>query len=199
MIATLTERLRAYRASIGAPWFSAPFDLNAFVARSPNVGRWDDVGLIATCDDAGRDWVLQLTVTSDAWAGEWTSPTNPDGCTYILDGHYPQGFDLGEHRGRPALRQVAPFRYVRWKGDHVPTVAELDALAPVSGIFGTHWHNRASDRMPGVPATDDSEGCVVTLPQWEHAALIRLVQIQRDRHGTSKLSPTFCKRAAIGV
>lgn len=201
MTQSLYARLRDYRASIAAPFFTSAFDLNLFVARSPNVGKWDDLVLVALLDDAGREWVLQCTATADAWGGEWANPTNPAGCVFTLDQHVPGGFDLGEHKGRPALRQVAPFRYVRWPkaNARVPTVAELEALPAQVGVTGCHLHNRASDRMPLVPATDDSEGCVVNLAQWEHAALIRLVQVQSVRHGTAKVSPTFCKRSAIGL
>jgi hypothetical protein len=193
--------LRAYRESISAPWFVQPWDINLFVARDGVVGTWGDLVIAACKDDANREVTLVLSATGDAWGGEWTNPTNPKGCVFTLDGHYGSGLILGEHKGRPALRQNAPFRYVRWPrtSGHVPSVTELEALPSFVGIAGTHVHNRAGDRTPDVPATDDSEGCTVLLYQHEHAALIRLVGQQLSRRGTATVSPTFCKRTALGI
>lgn len=195
----LVSSLRSYRGVIGAPWFTAAWDLNLFVMRSNFVGQWDDLVIAATCDDAGRDVVLCCTATGDAWGGEWESPTNAAGCIWTVDQHVKGGLTLGEHKGRPALRQAAPFRYVRWPAGagHIPTVADLELLPAFTANVGTHIHNRASDKTPLEPATDDSEGCVVNLYQHEHAALIRLVEQQKARHGTATVSPTFCKRSMV--
>jgi len=178
------------------PWFSEPWDLNLLILRSGTVGQWDDLAVMAFMDDNGRNLVYAVQCTADAWEGEWTNPTHPDGCCYILDGRYPGGYALGEHKGRPALRQQKPFDYVRWpKGRTVPSVADLDALAAegahFSDICGTHLHNRASGRSPAQPRTDDSEGCVVSLHYHEHAGLIELVRQQGRFAGSLSVSPTF--------
>jgi hypothetical protein len=197
--------MRALREQIGAPWFTKPWDLNLVIARSGKVGRWDDAVLLACLDDARREVVQMCVATGDAWGGEWTNPTHPDGCIYVLDGHYPRGMEMGEHKGRPALRQVQEFRNVRWPKSEgrVPTVDELVALADSGaafmGIRGTHWHNRVSNRTPEAPSTDDSEGCTVSLYYHQHLAGIEMVKMQRDRRGSAIVSPTFCQRAALGL
>lgn len=192
--------LKSYRRTINAPWFGDPWDLNLFVARDGVVGTWGDRVIAATVDDAGRDVVVQCVATGDASGGEWRAPTNPAGCVWTRDQHIPSGLILGEHKGRPALLQVRPFAYVRWKDpSHVPTVAELEARPTFIAMCGTHVHNRVSDKTPQVPGLDDSEGCSVNLYQHEHAALIRLVEQQRDRLGSATVSPTYCKLAAIGL
>jgi len=194
-------RAKALRESVGAPWFTAPWDLNLIVIRSGRVGRWDDRIVVATVDDTGREIVLVCQATGDAWEGEWTNPTHPDGCIYVLDQHVPGGYALGEHKGRPALRQQRPFHCVRWPRTRgtVPTVEELEELAEFGHDFtenrGTHIHNRVSDRAPEAPATNDSEGCTVTLYQHQHAALIELVKVQKRVRGSDVVSPTFCKRS----
>jgi hypothetical protein len=196
--------LMAYRKAIGVPFFTQPWDLNLFVVRDDVVGTWGDLVIAACVDDAGRQVVLRCTATGDAWAGEWPNPTNPAGCVYTLDQHVEAGFILGAHKGRPALIQQRPFRYVRWPrgAGRAPRVSELEELAKREsflGLCGTHVHNRASDKTPAIPATDDSEGCTVDLYQHEHAALIRLVQQQNDRRGALTVSPTFCKRRELAL
>lgn len=188
------DALQTYRKAIGAPWFVAPWDLNLFIARSGKVGLWDDKVLVACVDDSGKKIVLGCTATSDAWEGEWTNPSHPQGCVYVLDQHVAGGYGLGAHKNRPCLRQRMPFKCVRWPPDtgRVPTVEELDARTPFVGDQGTHIHNRVTDRAPAKPAPDDSEGCVVTLYQHEHAGLMRIVRQQHARHGSAIVSPTFC-------
>lgn len=192
---------RSYRRTIGAPWFTRPWDLNLLVARSERVGLWDDLVIVATLDDSGREVVLECMATGDAWAGEWIGPSNGAGCIFTLDQHVKGGLQLGEHNGRPALRQVADFRYVRWPPSmkRAPTVGELEMQSSSKGINGTHIHNRVSDKAPMAPAMDDSEGCTVLLYQHEYAALIRMCEQQIARHGIDRFSPTYCKRSALNL
>lgn len=197
---TLYELMRAYRDSVDAPWFTKAWDLNLLIARSGRVGQFDDLILLACVDDAGRQHARKFMATGDAWEGEWTDPTHSDGCIYVLDQHVPGGLDLGEHKTRPALRQVKPFRYVRWPGGHVPTVVELEERAAAHAFTdnrGTHLHNRASGRAPDVPQTDDSEGCTVTLLYPDHVSLIEFVKQQGTYRGSTIVSPTYCKRSAL--
>lgn len=191
------EQLRALRQRLSLPWFTDPWDLNLVILRSDEVGRWDDLLCLAYVDGDGREHVEVIPCTSDAWVGEWTSPTHPDGCLYILDQHVPGGYGPGLHKGRPALRQREPFRYVRWpRRDRIPTVDELEALAAsasFTGIRGTHVHNRVSDRVPERPARDDSEGCVVVMRAGDIHVVMRLVELQRRHVGTDTVSPTFAR------
>lgn len=200
---TLYNTLKEYRLDNSLPWFDKPFDLNLICLRSDElVGEWDSLMVIACLDDSGREIVQRVRVTDDAWVGEWSDPTNRDGCIFVLDGHYPKGFVLGEHKGRVALRQNAPFRYVRWPaGGSVPSIADLEARAAAghefTNVCGTHWHNRYDDRAPPRPMKDDSEGCFVSLWRHQHAAGMELAAIQKRRHGSGVVSPTFVKKKLV--
>jgi len=190
------QELAALRVSNAQPWFTDAWDLNLVILRSGYVGRWDDLVVVATVDDAGREIVYPVACTADAWPGEWVDPTNPSGCVYILDGHYPGGLSLGEHKGRPALRQVRPFDCVRWPATlrTVPTVEELEAVAQssrFSAICGTHLHSCYTSRSTAEPPPDSSEGCVVSLHRHEHAGLVELVRQQGRHAGGVTVSPTF--------
>lgn len=193
---SLYQALRQQRQAARLPWFDKPWDLNLFVVRSGAVGLWDDWVVVCCADDARREVVHVALATGDAWRGEWLHPTHPDGCLYTLDGHYPGGLDLGQFKGRPALRQRKPFNYVRWppSATFTPTVKQLKDLArkhSFSDIRGTHIHNRYSGSAPSIPQTNDSEGCTVLLYQHEHAALIKLVELQGTFRGSTVVSPTF--------
>ena len=191
--------LEQYRRAIDAPWFTSPFDLNLIIARSGNVGIWDDQVLFAFTDDGGRNVVEAYTATGDAWEGEWTDPSNAEGCIYILDQHVPGGLELGKFKNRRALRQQKPYEFVRWPKEYnrIPTVAELEALDRQTGNQGTHIHNRVSGLAPLKPGTDDSEGCTVFLYQHQYAGMLRLVEEQKKRHGSTVISPTYCKLTAL--
>lgn len=198
----LYDRCKRYRESIGAPWFTEPWDLNLLVARSGTVGEWDDRVIICCRDDADRPIVQVVRATGDAWEGEWLEPTHPDGCLYVLDQHVPGGLQLGEHRGRPALRQIKPFRCVRWAPDGtVPTVDQLEARAAAGhdfyGVQGTHLHNNWDGTAPPRPRRNESEGCTVSLWWHQHAAMIELVKLQRRHRGTDIVSPTYLSRQAL--
>lgn len=198
----LWKKLKEYRESRGLPWFSKPWDLNLFVLRDGVVGNWRDTVLCTCVDDAGRRVVLRTKCTSDASLHEWTNPTHPDGCIYVLDQHVPGGLVLGEFKGRHALRQKEDFLYVRWpksKG-YVPKVSELEVLAvdhSFSANRGTHLHNRRDGSAPAKPIPDDSEGCTVNLYRHEHAALIEMVKQQRRFHGSAVVSPTYLKKSLV--
>lgn len=193
------DMCRGYRGAIDVPWFTAPWDLNLIISRDNAVGTWGDRAFVCFTDDAGRELVQVIRCTSDAWQGEWTAPSHPDGCLWVVNQHIPQGFVLGEHKGRPALRQQRAFLNVRWPAANgVPTTSQLEDRANLGLAFtearGTHFHNRVNGDAPERPRPNDSEGCTVSLWQHQHAALISLVKRQLEIRGSSVISPTFCSK-----
>lgn len=190
----LYATLRSYRQAIGAPWFTKPWDLNLLIFRDQEVGTFGDRVMIATRDDAGLPVVFVAEAAGDAWRGEWLRPTHPQGCVFTLNGHYPGGFRVGLHKRRPALVQARPFRYVRWPGGSVPTVAQLEARAlhhAFTDNRATNLHNRAGLASPAIPGTDDTEGCTLIRHQHEHAAIMQLAKQQEKIRGSDVVSPTF--------
>lgn len=199
-----SRQLRAYRESIGAPWFELAWSLNVFVVRSEQVGRWDDWLIVCAVDEHGREVYHASPVTGEAWEGEWTDPTHPAGCIYVLDQHAVSAYAPGLHKGRRALRQVGQLRYVRWAGDGVPSVAQLEAMAGAEwAVFvdnrGTHIHDRVSDRQPAKPARDDSEGCVVFLRRPDRDHVLALVAEQLRHRGSDRVSVTFVRAIKLGA
>ncbi len=189
------NRLKHYREQRGYPWFTKPWDLNLFIARSNFVGEWDDLVIFAWTDDDGRECAEAFIATGDASEAEWTDSEHPQGCVWVKSQHVPGGLKLGAFKGRPALRQVKPFECVRWpksKG-YVPTVDELEALPAFVDNRGCHIHNRWNNMTPAAPKRGDSRGCTVILYPHHHVSAITLVKVQLDRHGTDSVSPTYCK------
>lgn len=198
----LWEKVKAYRDERGYPWYDKPWDLNLFVIRDDVVGTWGDWVVITCLDDFGRRIVQRIRATGDASEDEWLNPTHPDGCNYVLDQHVPGGLILGEHRGRPALRQQKPFFNVRWPADGTtPRVSQLEARAEEGHAFvdirGTHLHNNWDGRAPERPRPGESESCTVSLWWHQHAAMIELVKQQLRFRGSAVVSPTYCKRVNI--
>jgi len=196
------ERLKAYREERGYPWFTLPWDLNLFVIRDDVVGTWGDLVVLTCVDDSGRRIVQRVRATGDASEDEWLNPTHPDGCNYVLDQHVPGGLILGEHKGRPALRQQKSFLNVRWPANGtIPSVSQLEARAATGHSFvdirGTHLHNNWDGKAPEKPRPGESESCTVSLWRHQHAAMIELVKQQFMFRGSTVVSPTFLKRADI--
>lgn len=200
MTAPTFGQLQRYRLSRGHPWFDAPHDLNLLIMRDEEVGNWRDWVCLAYTVEGGRRIVESFASSADASDREWIDPTHPDGCIFTVDQHVVSGFRPGMHgRGRwrrPALEQVAPFRYVRWHRRHrrKPTVAELQALEPEFGFVAdrhTNLHDRVSDRDPDRPAPGDTTGCTLTRRRAAIARILHLCAVQKRHVGVDTLSPTF--------
>lgn len=198
----MRKLLMEYRNDNDLPWFTRPWDLNLLIVGDETVGEWGDEAIIICNDDSDRPVVHRCVITRDAWDGEFLKPTHPDGCVWVLPGHYPQGYKKGHHRGRRALMQNKPFMNVRWpksKG-YIPKVSELLERGKTHGFLdrrGTNWHNRASGSAPAKPRTDDSEGCPVSLYYHQHAAAMQLVDLQEKYRGSGVVSPTFLQISEI--
>jgi hypothetical protein len=194
--ADLFDALKAYRVSNGLPWFTKTWDLNLFMVGDGTIGTWGDEAVLLTHDDANRRVIHRCVATRDAWEGEFKNPTHPDGCVWVMPGHYAGGLKAGHHKNRIAMVQVAPFKNVRWPPGmrHVPSVNELIKLGETESFMAnraTNWHNRASHLAPMKPKTDDSEGCMVNLYYHQHVGAMRLVQNQLKARGSDVVSPTY--------
>lgn len=196
------DQLREVREAMGAPWFTAPWDLNMIIARTNHVGEWDDRIFVACVDDNGREVVESFVCTGDAWEGEWLDPTHSGGCAYVLDQHVVGGLRRGTHKGRDALVQAKPFYFVRWDPEtgRVPTVRELEALALEPGrklydVRGFNVHDRYNGQAPDKPAKDDSEGCTVQLYKHRHTMLMGMMDLQLEFRGASSVSPTYVRKS----
>lgn len=195
------QRLRDYYRGRSYRWETEPYRLNLCFIRGFRLDAWDDRSALMWVDDLGVEHCRLHTVTTDASAEEWTRPTHPDGCLYVLDGQYVGGLAPGLHRGRPALRQQVPYRCVRWTGQYVPSPDELEALGAYAfwGNQGTHWHNRASAHEPERPKRGDSQGCTVSLSSSDHDEAMALVDLQGERTGSYTVSPVYARAWEIGL
>ncbi len=190
------ELLRSFRLDNDLPFFEKPWDLNLFMVRDNIIGEWSDEAILITHDDADRPVVHRCIMTGDASISEWKDPTHPDGCLWVMPGHYPGGYHRGLHKGRRCFRQRREFNNVRWPKslNRIPTCGELIERGEshgFMGIRGTNWHNRVSGLAPARPRPDDSEGCPVNLYYHQHEGAMMLGDLQEKNHGSSVVSPTF--------
>ena len=195
------EQAQQVRLAAGAPWFTAPWDLNLIVFRSGVIGLWDDAVVVACRDDSDRPIVVEVRATGDASMAEFRQSTHRDGAIWVLPQHVPGGLVLGEFRGRVSLLQREPFRYVRWPSDGtVPTVDQLLERAREHEFVarrGTHIHPRSSNATPLRPMSYDSAGCTVPLYRHEWASVVALVELQGIRRDSRIVSPTYADWTAL--
>lgn len=142
-------------------------DLNLVGQRSASrrAGELDDL-LSVVCRRNGA-WVEHAWPCSlDPGRRYLRDPINPRGAAIIAPGQYRRAYELGLHRGRPALVQVGPVT-VRRDGDLDET---LEPGVAETGLFGVNIHDDA-----GVGA-EASAGCTV-LGRDHLAELLSIVRL----------------------
>ena len=195
-------QLEDYCRAKGYPWYTEPYRLNLVYLRGEGVGAWDDRCCVSWVDKSGMRFTRLITVSTEASLEEWTNPTHPDGCIWIKDGCYVDAFEVGLHKGRPALRQRKAFDYVRWTESGAPTFQDLMDLPEglvFTAVRGTHHHNRVSAQEPDRPKDGDSEGCVLTKSQGDHIELMGLMAIQVREARHKYLSPVFARKQTFDL
>lgn len=195
-LTNVAAELKRFYAEKGYVWHTEPWRLNLCFLRGPLLGKWDDLAVLVRTTDTGEVQTLFVAVTADASATEWVHPKHPDGCVYVMNGQYVDGFVPGFHNGRRAFRQNADFLNVRWPGGSVPTVAALVALGATRSFWakrGTHWHNRFNNVTPATPLKGDSEGCMVSLHYDQHEAAMVWGDEQVSETGIETISPVFTR------
>ncbi len=125
---------------------------NLIVQRSSQrrAGEMDD--LISVVRYQLGLWIeLAWPCSADPGRSALRKAEHPRGTAILAPGQYRGAYELGEHKGRAALRQVLPVT-VRRDGDRDEL---LEPGATDVGLFGVHVHDDA-----GVGA-EASAGCVV--------------------------------------
>ena len=187
------QQVKKYQEDRGRPWFTGRYDLNLCCFRNESVGDWGDWICLAYTNEDGCQVMECFPASLDAWWGEWLKPTHKDGCIFIVDQFVKAAYARGPHNGRPAIRQIASFVYVRWpRGmDRQPSVDELEARRERFGFAEIRWtnlHDRVSDKNPDRPATDDTEGCLLTRFRKDLKRIRYLFEMQEKHIGNPNVS-----------
>lgn len=134
---------------------SGELNLNLIGQRSASntPGSMDDILSVVWMEAKG--WhQADFICTLDPGMKTFKETPNPDGAPWIDFGQYRGAYEIGEHKGRPALRQVGEITIRRDRNKN----GVIDRDSPqTKGLYGMHIHDGKSAEW--------SEGCTVTLPE----------------------------------
>lgn len=190
MITLAWQNLRDEFARRGFPWYGSPWSLNLFGIRAanPRAGCFDDTIGLAWIDANGHQYLMYFPATTDPGAYYLANPINSAGTAILAPGHYPSMFRPGLHRGLyRALTQVGPCTVIRDRNRD----EFLDFKGRrQTGLFGINLH-RAAARGTTLTVGPHSAGCQVVQRAADLHAILEVVDVQKQRLGTDKVSYTL--------
>lgn len=164
----LPSLLREVQRLGHAVFTGADYDMNIIVQRGPNrrAGQMDDL-ISLVFREAGR-WVEECyTCSADPGPYYLKNQINPKGTAIIAPGQYRRAYQLGLHKGRPALIQVGPITVRRdADGDDILEPGESD-----TGLFAVNVHDGET--------ANASAGCIV-LSRVYVPEFLRLLALQKN-------------------
>lgn len=159
------QRLRSVYASKRYPFKTGIWELNVFGIRqaqdTPNTFD-DTIGVVFT-NAYRQSEVHCFPATTEPGSYYLKYPLKKDGCLILLEGHYPDVYKIGQHRGYKALEQCGTMHYVR--DNNRNALPEINASDIISGNFKTNIHHAA---IPELSTRVDkwSAGCQVINQGW---------------------------------
>lgn len=153
------------------------YNLNIVGLRSPapTANKFDDL-LVVTYRVDGKPGAFVAPMTTDPGSYYLKNPMRVAGTAILMPGQYRGAYEIGLHKGKPALRQIKPVRVYRDNTkDEVldfinPTTADIDSGINIhrSGI-----HSKNVDKW--------SAGCQVLARSRDMDALLYLCRQQIAR------------------
>ncbi len=160
-IETLKEALNKK----GYPIKTGEWELNIIGIRNDNAqpNSFDDTICVLFKDHYGDDTLVAFSCTTDAGLYWLLHPMNVNGCIIMKEGHYPDVYKIGLHKGYKALEQCGNICYVR--DNNKDAVLDFDSNNEVVGNFKTNIHHAS---MPEKSTIVDkwSAGCQVINKGW---------------------------------
>lgn len=150
----------------GYPIKTGEWELNLIGIRNDNAkpNSFDDTLCVFFRDHYGDDVLICFSCTTDPGLYWLLHPLNVDGCIIMKEGHYPDVYKVGLHRGYKALEQCGKIHYVR--DNNKDGVLDFNAKYEVVGNFKTNIHH-ASMPEKSVSVDKWSAGCQVINKDWE--------------------------------
>lgn len=176
--------LRSLYSEKAFPFYTGPYDLNVFGIRvSGHADNWDDTLGCAFYD--GKRWQIKRWIgTTTPGVHYLQNPMTSAGCLVVAPTHHKGLWQLGTHRGYPALQQVGTLTY--WRDNDRD--AQIDETQWITGTGNAvNGHHGYGSKYVG----RNSAGCQV----WrfpEHLTEILELVKQQDAHGLgTKVSYTL--------
>ena len=157
------------------------FNLNIVGIRTPDdsANTFNDGLVVAYKDEHG--WI-----TRGPW--KWTTdpgtyyrlrPMNVEGTAIMCPGQYRGAYQIGLHRGRPALRQVGPVRI--WRDNNRDAILDMDPATVDTGRYAMNIHRSSSTESTVVDRW--SAGCQVAARSTDMDCLLSLCRKSAELYG----------------
>lgn len=149
----------------GYPLKTNTYELNIIGIRNDNSkpNSFDDTLCVLFKDEYGDETLLCFSCTTDPGLYWLQHPLNVKGCAIMKEGHYPNVYKLGLHRGYKALEQIGKICFMRDNDKD----AELDFKGgyEINEVIKANIHHAA---LPENSTVVDkwSAGCQVINKGW---------------------------------
>ena len=109
------ELLKEALLKKGYPLKTGSYELNIIGIRNDSAkpNSFDDTLCVLFKDEYGDETLLCFSCTTDPGLYWLKHPMNIKGCAIMKEGHYPNVYKLGLHRGYKALEQIGKICFVR--------------------------------------------------------------------------------------
>jgi len=109
------EQLERAMKKKGYPLSYGEYELNITGIRnvSAKPNSFDDLICVFYKDEYGDKTILFFPCTTDPGFYWLEHPLNSRGCAIMKEGHYPDVYKIGVHRGYKALEQIGNIRFIR--------------------------------------------------------------------------------------
>jgi len=149
----------------GYPLKTGEYELNIIGIRNDNAkpNSFDDTICVLFTDEYQDEVLLAFSCTTDPGLFWLQNPMTVEGCAIMKEGHYPNVYKVGLHRGYKALQQIGKMAYVR--DNNKDATLDFKARKEIFAVIATNIHHAA---LPETSAIVDkwSAGCQVINKGW---------------------------------
>lgn len=109
------ELLKEVLLKKGYPLKTGTYELNIIGIRnvSAKPNSFDDTLCVLFKDEYGDDTLLCFSCTTDPGLYWLKRPLHSKGCAIMKEGHYPDVYKIGSHKGYKALEQIGKISFIR--------------------------------------------------------------------------------------
>lgn len=196
MITLSYNDLKTIQKAMSYAWFDGRMDLNVIGIRraDPKTDSYDDTLFVAFRDILHHPTVYSFPITTEPGISTLKNPQNPQGTAILMPGQYRGLWNIGSHKGCPALVQVKPCTVIR---DHNrDDIRDYDSPRKETGIFGINLHS--VDPLDYQTVVGNwSAGCQVIPIRMYKDFILDLVKMQGKVIGSTSISYTLLMEAAL--
>ncbi len=127
----------------------------------PNT--FDDTICVLFQDSYKDDTLLSFSATTDPGQFWLLNPMNVKGCAIMKEGHYPNAYKIGLHKGYKALQQVNKMTFFR--DNNLDATPDFKNSSEIYDVIGANIH-RASSVYTSTLVDKWSAGCQVINKNW---------------------------------